>query len=570
MNSTERYDQHAPCAGDTRRIPPPEGATPGDQDPHPPGIRPGDAPLQPQADGAPASLGRMTVQGRTVEVREGSPELRTILEAVTPWGLRRKPGFQHVVGDALLERVNRLQDELIKSLSDAALVEACAQGGFYRASAARDEWAARIHRGNEELYAALADAVADDPSSKELRRLFNTVSPMAFRGMRDAHAWLALEERVEWKAYVRERRRDAKNGVTHSEDSILCTRSLLHEGARYAEKTLGCRWPRWEEKYKYIRKPSCEDVRAILSYTARFCAGDRWKKAEKLLLAATVKACREDLFDEARAALTPALHEADPGGKDCRFAAVDYARDVIGGGWPELADIILAGGCHPLVGVDYADRILKTRWPDFEALILGKPPTLDLFDVLYSYSARVVGGEWQQAGDYVSAHSSADGCGEMVVRCAEHVIKGRWRRGEAALLANPSVRKALDFNWECRGGGAGRLRFEDIHSCAAVDYARDVIGGEWPELADMVLAGGCHPLVGVDYADRIMKTRWPDFEASVLGEATLPAGLVVLKEYADRVVKGRLPGHLHTAMVLLSSGDSDEEEIKSYIRRHGV
>lgn len=413
MNSTECDGRYAPVGGDTRKSPPLEEATPGER-----------GPLQPQADLAPASLGRVTFQGKTLEVREGSPELRMVLGAVTPKGLRRKPGFQHLVGDALLERVNRCQDEMIKSLTDAALVEACVEGGFYRAGAARDEWAARIRAGGVELYVALADAVAQHSSSKELRCLFNTVSPTTFRGTGDAHAVRALKERIEWKAYVGKRKRDAENGVMHSEESILKTRSLLHEGARYAEKTLGCRWPQWEEKYKHIRKPSCEDVRALLSYTHRFCSGDRWKKAENLLLAVTKTTGRMDLFDEARAALSPALHTSEPGDETCRFAAVDYA--------------------------------------------------------LY------------------------------------------------------------------------------------------VIGGEWSELADMVLAGGCHPFVGVDYAERILNSRWPDFESLVLGGATLLASPVPLKEYAERVVKGRLPGNLHTVMVMLSFGNPDDPEIRSYIRRYGV
>jgi hypothetical protein len=80
------------------------------------------------------------------------------------------------------------------------------------------------------------------------------------------------------------------------------------------------------------------------------------------------------------------------------YLAYMYARNIVGGRWPEGEATIIQ---HPEVAYDYARYILKERWPIFEPVI-GKDPLWSFY-----YAKDVIKGRFIAAEETL-AHSQSD------------------------------------------------------------------------------------------------------------------------------------------------------------------
>jgi hypothetical protein len=97
---------------------------------------------------------------------------------------------------------------------------------------------------------------------------------------------------------------------------------------------------------------------------------------------------------------------------------------------------------------------------------------------------------------------------------------------------------------------------------ALITYAAEVVGGRW-EMAEEIILGEPFDIeeawAACRYARDVVKGRW---EA---GENVIAACTYSMLRYADEVLKGRLPDHLHNRMML---GDTDED-VREYIQKYG-
>lgn len=266
------------------------------------------------------------------------------------------------------------------------------------------------------------------------------------------------------------------------------------------------------------------------------------------------------------------------------------------------------------VGVRYARLILKGRWHDLEPFLF-RPP---YYRHLVWYMQRdIVGSRWKEMEDAV-----LNGTCDPLIRSsyavcyAKQIIQGRWRKAESIILADSA--DPLRARWHESGMKVGGI------TCP-VEYALQVIKGTWWKLEQEIVAGRSHITVGVDYAERIRKSAWRGLERQLLlsqptpltapsivkyacftrckrwpaGEKVLlshPPGDRVLSllvayasavvgkrwrkvealimtcpkhllEYADSVMRGRLPAVLHQAMHMHTvMGDPDA---KKYFHKYG-
>lgn len=169
-------------------------------------------------------------------------------------------------------------------------------------------------------------------------------------------------------------------------------------------------------------------------------------------------------------------------------------------------------------GVSYADKILLRRWP-----------------------------EWEQNVESVR-NPSATLLKEIVVYATRFCVTDRWTYAENKLLA--ATRRTKD-SMDGRDGRylpafstliIASMPPDDCYLTAqslAVDYARNVIGGEWNDLEKLILKSKCHPMVGVDYASRIKKARWLAFEDLLFIRPASSDLYRILTWYASLVAKGR-------------------------------
>jgi len=175
--------------------------------------------------------------------------------------------------------------------------------------------------------------------------------------------------------------------------------------------------------------------------------------------------------------------------KDPRRAAI-YARNVIGGRWPEAESVIARG---PYASVIYATSIIKGRWPEAEAAIAKDAQAANW------YAQDVIGGRWPE-GERAIAQDP-----DTAVQYAKHVIKGRWPEAEAAIAQGPK---------------------------AAYSYSVGIIHGRWPEGEPAIAQD---PESAYDYAESVLERRWPEAEDAIAQD---PYSAYY---YALRILHGRFP-----------------------------
>ena len=255
--------------------------------------------------------------------------------------------------------------------------------------------------------------------------------------------------------------------------------------------------------------------------------------------------------------------------------------------------------------VEYASVITKARWPGGEKFLLGMSERDGGPECLCEYVRNVVKGRWpaaekmiaEDAGcwdDYLSFLRKKDKIA-LVAACksrdvfamwyAEEVAKDKWKHGERAILEGKDwvsyyYARAMGRRWE--PGEKKILAGKDPRTC--LDYAEEVIKGRWPEAEKVLLkdADSCF-----EYAKEVIKGRWPEAEKVLLKDKDkspcLAYAVYVVHgrweeyeraiiddphdcyEYARCIIKGRLPEHMHTAMVMHSFSQPDNKWVKKYL-----
>jgi hypothetical protein len=191
-----------------------------------------------------------------------------------------------------------------------------------------------------------------------------------------------------------------------------------------------------------------------------------------------------------------------------------YAKDIIGGRWPEGEAAIAT---DPERAYLYAKDIIRGRWPEGEAAIAKHPYSA------YVYAKDVIGGRWPEGEAAIAKNA------EWAYKYATDVIGGRWPEAEAAIATDPKM--SYYYAYHVIGG-----RWPEAEAVIAKDperaylYARDVIGGRWPE-AEAVIAKD--PERAYLYARDIIGGRWPE------GEAAIAKNAEWAYKYARDVIRGR-------------------------------
>jgi len=173
--------------------------------------------------------------------------------------------------------------------------------------------------------------------------------------------------------------------------------------------------------------------------------------------------------------------------------ALDYARDVIGGRWPEAEPEIIK---NVWSAVEYAREVIRGRWPEAE------PEIMKNIGVVVTYARDVIGGRWPEAEPEIMKNIG------VAVTYARDVIGGRWPKIEPAALED--AKTAAWYAVNVIGGRWPKAEPEIMKDPgAAFFYARDAIGGRWPKAEPEIIK---NVWSAVDYAREVIRGRWPEAE----------------------------------------------------------
>ncbi len=156
--------------------------------------------------------------------------------------------------------------------------------------------------------------------------------------------------------------------------------------------------------------------------------------------------------------------------KDPQYTC-NYARDVIGGRWPEAEPYIMK---DPEAALIYAIYVIKGRWLQAEPYIMKDP------GYAHIYARDVIKGRWPEAEPYIMKDP------EWACYYVKDVIKGRWPEAEPYIMKNPK--------W-------------------VYYYAIYVIGGRWPEAEPYIMKD---PKWVYWYARDVIKGRWLEAEPYIM------------------------------------------------------
>ena len=197
----------------------------------------------------------------------------------------------------------------------------------------------------------------------------------------------------------------------------------------YYCRLLGERRPQWEPIV-------AKDPGYAVKYAKLFFGGKRWPEAE------------------------PAI------AKDV-YWSLQYAKKIIGGRWPEAEPAIAKDAYWSL---QYACDIGR-RFPAGEKAILASGDV----GLMVSYAKEVIGGRWPEAEPRIanSDRWSLD---------YASIIKDRFPAGEKAILKSE-------------------------YPQLMVDYAKEVIGGRWPEAEPIIMK---NPEASSEYLQLVSKLQGPE------------------------------------------------------------
>ena len=230
-----------------------------------------------------------------------------------------------------------------------------------------------------------------------------------------------------------------------------------------------------------------EDPDIAIRYAKLFFVGKRWPEAEPFIAKDAYWSLEYARFLNDR---FPAGEETILKRKDVGLM-VRYAKEVIGGRWPEAEPFIAKDAYWSL---EYA-RFLNDRFPAGEKTILKRKSV----GLMVNYAEEVIKGRWPEAEPFIA--KSEDWSLEYA-----RFLKDRFPAGEEAILKsnNPFY---------------------------IIGYAKDVIGDRWPEAEPYIAKSAEWSL---EYA-RNLGSRFPAGEKTILKRKNV--GLMV--NYAKEVIKDR-------------------------------
>jgi hypothetical protein len=224
-----------------------------------------------------------------------------------------------------------------------------------------------------------------------------------------------------------------------------------------------------------------------------------------------------------------------------------HAQEVLRARWPEWEQIALvkaaADGSALRSCVRYAEQVVKGLWPELEPLLLKAAGTdVEYNDSAADYAFWVIRGPWE-ALEHEILNGRCNPC--VAVIYAYEIKKSRWDALERLLLTTVPTRE----------------------SCVALYmYAQGLFQGRWPAAEEYLLSPAAHAVAAhaaYYYAWLILNERWEEAEHLL---AWSPSDMLA---YADDVVHGRLPPHLHQKMLLQRYERPNDEHITQYFEKYG-
>ena len=195
---------------------------------------------------------------------------------------------------------------------------------------------------------------------------------------------------------------------------------------------------------------------------------------------------------------------------------VKYAREVLGGRWPEAEPVIVKDGA---AAYEYAQRVIKGRWPEAEPVIAKDAMTSQ------RYARLVIKGRWPEAEPVIIKDAKA------AEEYALFVIKGRWPAAEPTIVKDAqAAQRYAQYVIKGRWPAAEPAIVKDAK--AAADYARRTIKGKWPAAEPTIVKDAD---AAEEYAQFVINGRWPEAEPVIVKDAQ------AAQRYAQNVIKGRWP-----------------------------
>jgi len=262
------------------------------------------------------------------------------------------------------------------------------------------------------------------------------------------------------------------------------------------------------------------------------------------------------------------------------------------GEWPAWEEKALAhlimnpnDGCREAIG--YAQLVRRRPWHDLEVVLANPPrrwhqPHCEEWIPLYDY-IKTMGRSPSLANLILS-----NGCGVPAFLYARYGLCHRWEEAEPLILGQETPASPALVPY-------GIIDEEDailngVGNSLIGSYASHLIGTEWPAFEQKVLNDDCHPLTVLAYVANVLRQRWEPAEAYLLrthpsdalmcatvsyaefvvrdrweeAEYLLASSTKWMCQYARHVIGGRLPDHLHNAMVLNTPDDFVREYMAAY------
>jgi len=238
---------------------------------------------------------------------------------------------------------------------------------------------------------------------------------------------------------------------------------------------------------------------------------------------------------------------SDPSGYGTDEDVLKYATDVLKGRFPAGEQFILEFGEHfeSELPCKYAMKVIKGRWKAAEHLI------------------AMDAGEWHeylnflQRKDNKSLLAACKSRDVFAMWYAENIAKGEWKPGEKAILEGLDwtafyYARAMGRRWELAEKKI--LAGKDPATC--FDYANEVIKDRWPEAEKFIVKNLDFAL---RYAIHFFGGRWEEYEKAIINDPER------CYRYAKDAIKGRLPEHMHQAMVMHSFSNPQDKWVKKYL-----
>jgi hypothetical protein len=196
--------------------------------------------------------------------------------------------------------------------------------------------------------------------------------------------------------------------------------------------------------------------------------------------------------------------------------AYRYAKDAIGGRWPE-GEAAIAKSSH--WAYRYAGNVVRGRWSEGEAAIATYPQWA------YKYAKHIIRSRFPEGEAAVATDP------EWAYHYARYVIGGRWPAGEPAIAADPHWASMYAMNVIVGRFPKGEAVIAKS-SGWAYEYALDVICDRWPKGESAIATD---PKMSYYYARDVIRGRFP------AGEAVIATDPVWANEYAKNIVGGKWP-----------------------------